>query len=540
MSMPPSPQNGLPPEPDFNRRVHIAKVRHQLRTPLNAIIGYSEMLREDAAQSEQHDIAAELGKIRAAGKEILLIINDILRLSETRSKPIAPAVKDLGTKLSFALRTPLTSVIGYSEMLMETCSGSEICHFESDLRKIHSAAVDFYATIKDIANLSDIDADAIAGTIDVDVQGPDIDAFIADAGRRFAADTAPQSVVRHSLLVVDDSQMTRDLLSRLLARHGNAVDLAGDGKQAMQMLRVRRYDLVLLDILMPEMNGYQVLERIKADPGLDHIPVIMISALDDLKSVVKCIEIGADDYLLKPINPVLLTARINNCLERKRLRELEKEQKLACTETFGIYVDHNVRDAVLTGSVPLDGELRDVSVLFADLRGFSALAESLPPKTVVNILNNYFTEMAPAIHRHHGTILQYVGDEIYAVFGAPLSLADHSRQALGAALEMRQRLQDLNHKLEAQGHAELEHGIGIHSGTAVAANVGTEDRMAYNLVGDTVNLASRIQGLTREHDCDIIISADTASCLDDAIPTAALPLTRVKGRQEPVALFRIL
>ena len=329
-------------------------------------------------------------------------------------------------------------------------------------------------------------------------------------------------------------------MSRILERDGHTITLAEDGMKAMEKLRSQSFDLVLLDVLMPKMNGYQVLEQLKSDSRLRDVPIIMISALEELEGVVQSIEMGADDYLLKPINPVLLTARINNCLERKRLSDLEKEQKLVCTETFGIYVAQEVRDAVLSGRIPLDGEMREVSVLFADLCNFSPLAESLPPKEVVRILNGYFIEMAPAIHEHHGTILQYVGDEIYAVFGAPLPLEDHPRQALAAALHMRQRMQDLNVKLKKEGNAVLKHGIGIHSGPAVAANIGSSNRMSYNLVGDTVNLASRIQGLTRKYNTDIIISAATKAKVNDDMEAKRLPLTKVKGRKEPVELFSIL
>jgi class 3 adenylate cyclase len=159
---------------------------------------------------------------------------------------------------------------------------------------------------------------------------------------------------------------------------------------------------------------------------------------------------------------------------------------------------------------------------------------------VVRILNDYFTEMAPAIRRHHGSLLRYVGDEIYAVFGAPLPLKDHPCHALEAALEMRRLLVVVNKKLERQGSFPLSHGIGIHSGPVVAANIGSPERLAYDLVGDTVNLASRIQGLTKKSNADILISATTRASLTKNFAIKKLPSIKVKGKSEPLDIFRVL
>ena len=306
------------------------------------------------------------------------------------------------------------------------------------------------------------------------------------------------------------------------------------------MVHSQPFDLILLDILMPGINGYQVLKRLKSEKAWRDIPVIMISALKDMEGVVKCIELGADDYLPKPFNPVVLKARINNCLERKRLSDLEKEHKKMITETFGKYVSHEVRDEVLSGRIPLDGEKKDVTVLFADLRDFTPLTESIPPKEMVRILNCYFTEMAPAIRSRHGSILQYLGDEIYAVFGAPIPLNDHPRRAVAAALDMRQRLIKVNKLLERQGHALLRHGIGIHSGSVVAANIGCSDRLSYGLVGDTVNLASRNQGLTKQFNTDILVSAQSRARLGDEFEVVELPATFVKGKNSPAEIYKVL
>ncbi|MBU0514462.1 MAG: HAMP domain-containing protein, partial [Proteobacteria bacterium] len=202
-------------------------------------------------------------------------------------------------------------------------------------------------------------------------------------------------------------------------------------------------------------------------------------------------------------------------------------------ETFGKYVTREIRDEILAGRIPLDGVIREVTVMFADLRDFTPLVEATPPKDVVRVVNGYFEAMTPAIREHGGLVLQFLGDEIYAVFGAPLSLEGHARQAVAAAVDMRRRLAEVNDGLARRGIAPLRHGIGIHTGQVLAANIGSPDRLSYLLVGDTVNLASRIQGLTKEFKTDILVSAATRAALDPALDLRPLPATTVKGKSRP-------
>jgi adenylate cyclase len=209
-------------------------------------------------------------------------------------------------------------------------------------------------------------------------------------------------------------------------------------------------------------------------------------------------------------------------------------------ETFGKYVSKEIRDEILSGNISLDGELKEVTVLFSDLRNFTPMVEALPPKAVVKIINGYFQEMEEAIKLCHGLVLQYIGDEIEAVFGAPIYRADHPVMAVQAALAMRQRLESVNAKLGQRGYPPLAHGIGIHTGEVVAANIGSPDRLSYTLVGDTVNLASRLQELNKELKTEIIISAATSAHLNGEFPLKEIPARRVKGKSEPVEIFSLL
>ena len=209
-------------------------------------------------------------------------------------------------------------------------------------------------------------------------------------------------------------------------------------------------------------------------------------------------------------------------------------------DTFGKYVSRQVRDEILSGRIPLDGEVKQVTVLFSDLRDFTPMVEATPPKKMVAILNGYFSRMTAAIEEQEGLVLQYVGDEIEAVFGAPLALADHPRRALAAALAMRRGLAAYNAELAARGGPTLRHGIGIHSGPVVAANIGGAGRLSYSLVGDTVNLAARLQELTKKMGRDILVSGATAAALGEGAALEHLEATTVKGRRQPVEVFAAL
>jgi adenylate cyclase len=227
-----------------------------------------------------------------------------------------------------------------------------------------------------------------------------------------------------------------------------------------------------------------------------------------------------------------LSEGFNRMVEGLREREFVKE-------TFGKYVSPEVRDEILGGRVALDGQLREVTVLFADLRDFTPWVERSDPREVVRDLNAYFTEMQAAIRAHGGLVLQYIGDEIEAVFGAPVADAAHAAHAVAAALEMRGRLSAWNAARVGAGQTPLRHGIGVHSGPVIAGNIGSAERLSYTLVGDAVNLAARLQALTKDVGCDILVSADTARRLDGKVALVPLPAVRVKGKSDEVEVFRV-
>ncbi|MFH0845185.1 MAG: adenylate/guanylate cyclase domain-containing protein [Pseudomonadota bacterium] len=230
----------------------------------------------------------------------------------------------------------------------------------------------------------------------------------------------------------------------------------------------------------------------------------------------------------------LIAAKTNELIDGLRERDF-------CQISFGRYVTPEVSERILKGEISLEGEQKMVTLLFCDLRGYTPLAEKRTPKEVVKILNEYFSEMEQAIKEYKGIVLQYIGDEIEAVFGAPLDLADHPEMAVMAALEMRKRLAVLNQKRVAVGEGPLEHGIGIHTGEVLAGSVGSTNRLSYSMVGDAVNIASRIQTLNKQFGTDILISQETKDLLKSgAFHLVGLGKTPLKGKTEEIMIYQVL
>jgi class 3 adenylate cyclase len=331
---------------------------------------------------------------------------------------------------------------------------------------------------------------------------------------------------------VDDNKVNRLLLGRGLEQQGHRVAFAENGRKAVEMLEKEAYDLVLLDIQMPEMDGYQVLEKLKSNLELRDLPVIVTSALEELDSVVRCIEMGAEDYLIKPVKPVLLRARINASLEKKRLRDQQREliRRFATPE-----VAHDLEES----GFALGGRYVEATAMFSDIRGFTTLAESQSPTDTIELLNTYYTLMFEAISGQGGVVNQMVGDGLMAIFGAPLPLDNHGEQAVRAALEMTEMIELFNLDQTAAGKATIRIGIGIATGQVIAGYTGTQRRATYTCVGDTVNLAARLESHTKVAKVPILIDEATRQSLSETIQAENLGTVTIKGKVQEVCIYSI-
>ncbi|MBV6397260.1 MAG: Adenylate cyclase 2 [Anaerolineales bacterium] len=334
------------------------------------------------------------------------------------------------------------------------------------------------------------------------------------------------------MLVVDDNRVNRLLLTHHLQQMGHTTETAENGREALDKLHSSEFDLMLLDIEMPVMNGYQTLEACRDDPELRELRVIMTSSLDELDSVVKCIEMGAEDYLVKPLNPILLKARVNASLEKKRLRDQQKRW-------FRTFATEEVADELMRNGFALGGKTVDATVMFADIRSFTTLSETHDPAVIHEMLNGYFSLMFGAIHERGGLVSQLLGDGFMAVFGAPIPRENHRELAVRAGLDMLVRLDEFNRRQEEQGGTRIRIGIGIASGPMIAGYTGSQERAIYTCIGDTVNLAARIEEYTKVAKRPLIIGRHARAGLPADMHIESLGEVVFKGKQQAVEVFAV-
>lgn len=338
------------------------------------------------------------------------------------------------------------------------------------------------------------------------------------------------------LLVADDNKVNRLLLGRTLQLQGHQVQSADNGRMALDMLRAGDFDLLLLDLEMPELDGFALLEIIAADTTLRELPVIVTSSLEGVAHVARCIELGADDYLHKPVNPVLLKARVGASLEKKRLRDQLKAQ----VERFATSA---VAQDMAASGFSLGGRRVQASVMFTDIRGFTTLVEQQGPEETIELLNTWYTLMFDAIGGQGGVVNQMIGDGLMAIFGAPMPLPEAAGgaplAAVRAALDMQEMVTLFNAERAAAGQAPIAIGIGIATGDVIAGYTGTQQRATYTCVGDTVNLAARLEGHTKLAGRTVLMDAATQAALGGRVATEALGAVALKGKQQQVEVFAL-
>lgn len=307
------------------------------------------------------------------------------------------------------------------------------------------------------------------------------------------------------ILVVDDTPANIQLLAATLKSQGYQISVATNGRQALDALARMRPDLILLDVMMPEMDGFETCRNLKSNEQWQHIPVIFLTAKAETTDIVRGFELGAVDYVAKPFHAHELLARVNTHLTMDDLRsslavknaELARAHELV-RRAFGRYVSEEVAASILKSpeGLELGGEERGVTILMSDLRGFTALAARQKPHDVIEFLNLYLEAMVDVISRYAGTIDEIIGDAILVIFGAPIACEDHADKAVACGLAMQLAMTEVNQRLSTKGAAELEMGIGIHSGPVIVGNIGSLRHTKYAAVGSNVNLAGRIESFT--------------------------------------------
>jgi class 3 adenylate cyclase/CheY-like chemotaxis protein len=502
-----------------------AQLRHELRTPLNHIIGYAEMLLEEMAEGTAVELAPDLRALHADARRLLALLNEALTPARGRPAPV-----DLAAARG-ALMAPLDRIRAAGNALRERAHGTSAAALVPDLERIRTAT------------------ERLAGLLAHGGVSPADERHEPAAG----ADRAGSGAVRPVILVVDDNEGNRDMLARRLARQGYEIRAAAGGRAALDALARERVDLVLLDVMMPDLDGYHVLERMKADPGLRDIPVLMISALDELDSVVRCIQLGAEDYLSKPFEPVLLHARIGACLEKKRLRDQEKRhvaqlddwnrtlerrvaEQVGLLERLGRlkrFFSPQLAELIVAGGAddPLAAHRREIIVVFLDLRGFTTFAETAEPEELMAVLREYHAEMGRLILEHEGTLERFTGDGMMIFFNDPVEVPNPAERAVRMAVAMRDRVAQLAAGWRKRGW-ELGLGIGVAQGYATIGAIGFEGRWDYAAIGTVTNLAARLCGEAKVG--QILISSRVAAAVEDLVEAQEVGALPLKGLARPV------
>ena len=352
--------------------------------------------------------------------------------------------------------------------------------------------------------------------------------------------------MNNRILIVEDAPANIQTLAAILKEKGYQISVATNGKQALDVLVRVQPDLILLDVMMPEMDVFETCRRLKASEQWQHIPVIFLTAKTETSDIVQGFELGAVDYVAKPFNAHELLARVNTHLTMDELRrslaakniELARAHELV-RRAFGRYVSEEVAASILQSPEGLDlgGEEREVTILMSDLRGFTALAARLTPHEVIEFLNLYLEAMVDVISRYEGTIDEIIGDAILVLFGAPLASDDHAAKAVACGLAMQLAMTDVNQRLTAKGAAALEMGIGINTGRVIVGNIGSLRRTKYAAVGSNVNLAGRIESFTTGG--QVLISENTREKIKAPLRLDAQFQVEPKGAKEPLQLHEV-
>ena len=340
------------------------------------------------------------------------------------------------------------------------------------------------------------------------------------------------------VLVAEDNRDNRDLVSDILVGMNHIPILAENGQVALEKIAADPPDLVILDVNMPVMGGFEVVEAIKRNPATAKIPVIMLTAQSDVDSRVTGLGLGADDYLAKPFHPRELIARINTRLRAKEVTDTLQRQREQIRQTFERFVTHEIVERLLEdpSRVELGGAEAIVTVLFADLESFSTLCENADPSTLIDVLNRYHMLLVEHVKANGGTVDKFLGDGLMALYNTPLPQPDHALRAVRTALTIREALVDFHRQLDPL--FRLDVNFGINSGKAIVGNIGTPDLMDFTAIGDTVNLASRLQGMSSNS--QITISEETHRLVADAVNAERVGPRVVRGREEPVTTYLVL
>ena len=505
-------------------------VRAEFETPVHVLAGFVDLLLEDARRDGFDGWMGDLEKIKLASDQLNRLVAGLLEGSSRALSLPDQEIEAMSSELRHDLRTPITVIVGYGGLLSEEARESSRPAFAETIDGMVEAARHLLEQIDDMVDLLRRQGASIVDPEQVDADTPDV-AQSVEAIRAVLFDQPElQTMVTGRILVVDDNVSNLDLLSRRLARDGHVVEGCESGEAALHLLESGRFDLILLDLIMPGVNGIDVLRHVRSNEATRLVPVIMISAMEEVDGAVRCIEAGADDFLSKPLDPILLRARINAALERKLLRDRETAiaARLRTEQERSESLLRNVLPASIVerlraGETTIADHYADVSILFCDLVGFTALAGRLTPGKTLDFLNGIFSAFDKLATQNGLEKIKTIGDAYMVAGGLPEVRTDHAAAVADMAMRMPAIVRDVSHALGEP----LDVRLGMHTGPVVAGIIGTH-KFVYDVWGDTVNIASRM-----EHHGEpgrVHITEATKAALGDRYTYDALPPMDIKGK----------
>ena len=487
----------------------LLKLRHQLEIPLKGIQLYCSELIRKIGDTADADFLDDLNTIREETVHSLELLKQTLSLSHINAGNI-----DIDA-IQHDLRNNLDAIIQSCDMASE--SAAQFAVQREVMEILRTAHYFLHMMERDLQTMhTGIDDGLSANT-----------------------ESTPSDPLPGKLLLVDDDEHLLDLLSHQLQAHGHSVMQAANGRQALDLLENHDFDLLILDLIMEDMDGFQIVQEIRRSYAGNQLPVIMITTQGGSEDILQAIRLGANDYVIKPVALSALLARIQSQLSIKRATERIEITNMFIRSTLGGYLTDEVVDHLLDDpkGFGFQGEKRKVSVLFADLRGFTSMSEHLEADKVVEVLNIYLGHMIDVVSEFDGLINNFMGDGLMVLFGAPLAREDDAERAVACAIAMQQAMTSVNARIRQNAMPAIAMGVGINTGEVVAGNIGSAARMKYSVIGRHVNIASRIESQTVGG--QILISEHTLTEVGSHLRIDGQSQIRAKGVEQPIAIYEV-
>lgn len=521
------------------KKAFLEDLRGEFSVPLDVIVVYTEILLDQISlKKDLQTYILDLKKIMTEGKILQKYVEDAFN-SAVNEKPQKNDIYLLIRNLQHTLVTPLNSIIGYCELLIEDgfCESDE--QIEKDLKTIHEAAKLFIGYINKISTVAQTEYEGGNLVSHFEKSSLIVRKVVTSIPSLEETHLFPQAKKEGTILIVDDSSMELDLICRLVESYGYSAIRCEKGEYIFDILQLYQIDLVILQIVMKTVSGFDILMELKRSDAYRRLPVIILSPLREFDSAVRCYEFGADDYMTRPFSSIIFKAKINNLIEKKKLLDREqiylmqlREEKDKSQALLLNILPQAIANRLIKGEKYIADRYEIATILFTDIVGFTKLAESLKAQELISILNKLFSKIDLLVQRYKVEKIKTIGDSYMAVAGVPEPMENHAEAMAEVGLGILEIIEDLNR----EENLSLQVRIGLHSGPIIAGIIGFK-KFVYDLWGRTVNFASRME--SQGQPGKIQVSQATYDLLKDKYSFEPPRTVQAKGIGEVLTYFLI-